>query len=215
MRILIKIIFVRHGETEWNKNKKFRGQIDVKLNSRGIEQAKAVAKVLLNSKIDAIYSSPLSRATKTAKIIANDHSKDVKVVNGFIDINFGKWQGLSKNEVIEKYNKIYNDWCKNPHKVKFIDGECLDDVKKRAISALNILLQKHIDETIVIVSHRVVLKVLICALLGLDNSHFWRIKQDICAVTTFEYLDNKFILTLLNDTCHLKEIMKDRKTIDF
>ena len=136
-------------------------------------------------------------------------------MDGFIDIDFGKWQGLSHKVVKNKYRKVYNDWLREPHIVKFMDGESLDDVRLRSVAALNDLLSKHEDGTIAIVSHRVVLKVLICALLGLDNSHFWLIKQDIGAITSFDYLDGKFILTSLNDICHLREINIERKTADF
>ena len=211
---MTQIILIRHGETDWNKSEAFRGRKDVKLNGRGIEQAKAVAKALADLRLDAVYSSPLARAYETATILSSEHGLEVQTVEGFIDIDFGEWQGLSHQAVKSKYRKAYDDWLQRPHTVKFMNGESLDDLRLRSIDALNDLLAKHKDATIPIVSHRVVLKVLICALLGLDNSHFWQIKHDIGAIATFEYVDDKFILASLNDTCHLKEINGEGKTID-
>ena len=178
MDTLTRIIFIRHGGTDWSKNEIFPGRMDIKPNSRGIEQAKAVAQALADLRLDAVYSSPLARAYKTATILANEHGMDVQTANGCIGIDFGKWQGLSHQVVRYKYRKVYQDWCRKPHIVKFVNGESLDDVRLRSITTLNDLLSNHKDGTIMIVSHRVVLKVLFCVLLGLGNSYFWQIKQE-------------------------------------
>ena len=208
------IILIRHGETDWNKEKIFRGRIDVKLNENGKTQSKHLAKVLSNFKIDAIYSSPLSRALETAKSIRHLCENGIIPNEGFIDINYGDWQGLSHKQVIETYPKIYEDWIKNPEKVNFPNGETLKDVKNRSFAALNEIAQQHEDGVIVIVAHRVVCKVILCAMLGIDVSHFWHLKQDTCCINIIEKKNNRFIIDKMNDTCHLKEIGKD-KEIDF
>jgi alpha-ribazole phosphatase len=204
---MTEIILVRHGETEWNVAEIFRGRIDIDLNETGVRQAELLAEYLSKIKIDAIYSSPLKRASKTAEVIARNHKLDVAIASELIDFDFGKWQGLSHQEVKNKYKELYAAWTNRPDQVKIPDGESLDDVRKRAMGVVGNIIERY-KGTVALVSHRVVNKVLICALLGLDNSHFWNIKQDTCGISTFTYENEQFILTKHNDTSYLKPIGK-------
>ena len=204
---MTEIILVRHGETEWNVAEVFRGRIDIQLNKTGIKQAGLLAEYLSDLKIDAIYSSPLKRALKTAEIIASYHKLTVEIAPGLIDFDYGEWQGLPHQEVKDKYKELYAEWVKNPHQVRMPAGESLTEVRKRAIGVVDSVIAKY-EGTVVLVSHRVVNKVLICALLGVDNSHFWSIKQDIGGITIFIYENKQFILTEHNNTSYLKPIQK-------
>ena len=204
---MTEIILARHGETEWNVEEVFRGRIDVELNETGIKQSELLAQYLSDLDIDAIYSSPLKRALKTAEMIAGYHKLDVEIVPGLIDLDFGKWQGLPRQEVKDKYRELYAEWIKNPHQVKMPVGENINDVRKRATGVVDEVIAKY-KGTVILVSHRVVNKVLICALLELDNSHFWHIKQDTGGITTFTYENERFILTKHNDTSYLKPLHK-------
>ena len=204
---MTEIILARHGETQWNVEEIFRGRIDVELNETGIKQAELLAEHLSDSKIDAIYSSPLKRALQTAEIITDYHKLNIEVAPGLIDLDFGKWQGLPHQEVKDKYKELHTEWTNSPDKVKIPSGESLNDVRKRAIAVVDNVIARY-ERTVVLVSHRVVNKVLICALLGLDNSHFWNIRQDTGGITTFTYENTKFILTKHNDTSYLKPIQK-------
>ena len=204
---MTEIILARHGETQWNVEEVFRGRIDVGLNENGIKQAELLAKYLSNLRIDGIYSSPLKRALKTAEVIAGHHGLEVKVAPGLIDLDYGKWQGLPHQEVKNNYKELYAEWLSHPDQVKIPGGESLNDVRERAIDVVNDAVTQY-EGTTVLVSHRVVNKVLICALLGLDNSHFWNIRQDTCGITTFAYENQRFILTEHNNTSFLKHIQK-------
>lgn len=197
----------RHGETEWNVEEVFRGRIDIELNETGMKQAELLAEYLGGVKIDAIYSSPLRRALKTAEMIASYHKLEVEIAPGLIDFDYGKWQGLPHQEVKHRYKQLYAEWLKNPHQIKMPNGESLSDVRERALNVVDEAVAKH-EGTIALVSHRVVNKVLICALLGLDNSHFWNIRQDTCGTTTFAYINQHFILTKHNDTSYLRPLPK-------
>jgi broad specificity phosphatase PhoE len=204
---MAEIVLVRHGETEWNVEEVFRGRIDIELNETGLRQAELLAEYLSGVKIDAVYSSPLRRALKTAEAIASHHKLEVEIAPGLIDFDFGKWQGLPQQEVKRRYRELYAEWVKNPHLIKMPDGESLSDVRERALAVVDEVAAKY-EGTVVLVSHRVVNKVLICALLGLDNSHFWNIKQDTCGTTTFSYINQRFILTKHNDTSFLRPLPK-------
>ena len=204
---MAEIILARHGETEWNVGEIFRGRVDIALNETGMKQAELLAEYLSASKIDAIYSSPLKRALGTAEAIASHHQIGVEITPGLIDLDFGKWQGLSHREVKNTYRELFVEWISHPDKVKMPAGESLDDVRKRALCLVDDVAARY-EGTVVLVSHRVVNKVLICALLGLDNSHFWNIRQNTCGITTFTYESGRFILTKHNDTSFLKPVQK-------
>jgi len=210
---MTEIILVRHGQTAWNKDEVFRGQIDIELDEAGLKQAELLGKYLGHRKLEAIYSSPLQRAVQTAEAIARHHGLTVEITAGLNDIDFGEWQGLSLEEVKNKYSKLHSAWVTTPHRVRFPSGESLDDVRKRAVAPVNEVVEKH-ERAVVLVSHRVVHKVLMCALLGLDNSHFWNIRLDTCGLTTFEFTDGQFVLTGLNNTSFL-EPLKQARLSDF
>jgi len=210
---MTELILVRHGETAWNVEEVFRGRIDVELNETGLKQAELLGKYLSNTKIEAIYSSPLKRALNTAEAIARHHGLAVETAPGIIDLDFGEWQGLPNQEVNDKYGELYAAWLNSPEQVTMPGGESLNDVRKRAMAVVDEVAGKH-RGTVVLASHRVVNKVLICALLGLDNSHFWNIRQDTCGITTFTYENGRYILVEHNNTSYLKPIKK-AKLSDF
>ena len=212
--IMVKVILIRHGETDWNREQIFRGRIDVALNEVGLAQAGAVKESLKDVKIDRIYSSPLSRAFETASVLSENRGLKVEIEKGFIDIDFGRWQGLSHEKVKEEHKGLYETWLAEPHKVVFPDGESLEDVSKRSMETLEKVIKNHPGETLAIVSHRVLNKVMLCASLGLKLSRFWYIKQDTCAINRFEYKDGNYYLTLINDNCHLKKV-EGASVIDF
>ncbi len=199
---MTELLLIRHGETEWNAGEVFRGRADINLNEKGVVQAKLLGEYLAGSRLEAVYSSPLQRAVLTAEQIARPHSLIVKTEPALIDMDFGEWQGIELAEVRKIYNNLYIKWEKSPEKVNIPGGENLDEVRKRAISVVETVIKEHTG-TVVLVSHRVVIKVLICAMLGLDNSHFWNIRQDTCGISSFSHANGKFVLTRHNDISFL------------
>jgi len=211
---MTEIIMIRHGETDWNREQVFRGRTDVALNDVGLAQARAVQESLKDSTIDGMYSSPLCRAFETARIVGEKRNVAVKDEEGVIDIDFGTWQGLSHQKVKEEYTDLYETWIAQPQLVTFPEGESLADVQKRSIDALERIVKNNPGKTIALVSHRVVLKVLLCTILGLELSRFWYIRQDTCALNRAECKDGNYFLTLLNDTCHLRAV-RGASPVDF
>jgi broad specificity phosphatase PhoE len=202
---MTEIILARHGQTEWNVGEIYRGRIDIGLDEVGLKQAELLGKYLSDLKLDAIHSSSLRRALHTANTIARYQEVDVEVANGLVDFDYGEWQGLPDTEVRRLYPALHNEWHSNPHMVKMPSGESLADVRERAVAVVDDVVSRY-EGSVVLVTHRVVNKVLICCLLGLDNSHFWNIKQDVCGITIFSYSDGRFILTRHNDASCLREI---------
>jgi len=203
---LARIILVRHGQTEWNREERFRGRVDIDLDEVGVRQAKAAADRLAQWGVAAIYSSPLKRAMATAEAIAERLGLAVQTLDGINDMHFGVWQGLSVAEARKDYPELFELWRRSPEQLRIPEGETLDDVQKRAVATINDLVAKHEDETVALVTHRVVCKVLLCHALGLDNSHFWQIAQEATAINLFEIRGGRITVSLINDTCHLRNL---------
>jgi len=199
---LTRLIIVRHGRTEWNRVERFRGRADIGLDEVGMKQAESAAKRITGWPISMIYSSPLRRASTTAEVIADRVGLKLRLMPGIIDIDYGVWQGLSTEEVVARDSRLYSQWIESPNKVKFPGGESFAEVRERVASAVNGLIQQHPKETVVLVSHKVICQILILSLLGLDNSHFWQITQDVCAMNLFEVRGGIPSALFLNDTCH-------------
>jgi len=212
---MTKVYLIRHGQTEWNKKLTFRGRVDIPLNERGRQEAKAIAEALKDKKIGAIYTSPLRRSIETAEPTAKFFDLEIVPVDGLIDISFGDWEGLTFNEVKKRYRDQFAKWEERPDLVRVPNGETLDEVRERSFCAFKDIVNGNPGKSIIVIPHRVINKVLLCAILGLSNSHFWEIKQDTACINLIEYSDDRFILSMMNDICHLKGIATETVQIDF
>lgn len=204
-----QFILVRHGQTGWNKVERFRGRADLALDEVGKRQAAAVGQRLASVPVVAVYSSPLKRALMTAEILAQPLGLTPQTHDGLLDIDFGLWQGLSPEEAKTQNPELFTCWIERPHEVQFPQGESLEDVRSRVVTAVEHLATEHEKETVVLVSHVVVCRVLLLALLDLDDSHFWQVGQNTAAINAFELRDRVPMVTLINDCCHLKNLAQE------
>ena len=204
---MLRILLGRHGQTEWNQGSKagehFRGRIDIGLNPVGVAQAESLASSLAPLQIAAVYASPLQRALATARPIAQRHGGTVQPTKGLLDIDYGQWSGHSHTEVAAQWPELYHLWLTAPHQVQIPGGESLADVHRRTTAGLQEILAHHNNEIIMLVSHQVVNKVLICAWLGLELAAFWHIRQDTACLNRFDYEGTAFSVLTLNEICHL------------
>ncbi len=205
---MTKVYIVRHGQTAWNLEEVFRGRADIPLDETGKQEVHLAGEALKDETLHAVYSSPLSRSMETAENIAKFHSLPVVPLEAIIDISYGEWEGVGLKEVQQQSPDLYALWLQEPHKIRFPQGETLEEVRSRTMQALEELLVKHRNENIVLVAHRVPNKVMCCALLGLDDSNFWRIQQDTASTNLFVYKDGQWIVSFLNDTSYLKVLGK-------
>jgi broad specificity phosphatase PhoE len=212
---MTSIYLVRHGQTAWNKEEIFRGRTDIPLDETGLRQAELAGKFFKEMKIEGIYSSPLSRAFQTAEKIAKFHPLKVQPLNGLVDMSFGSWEGRPLQEVREMDGERYRQWREEPHLFRLPGGEGLDAVRIRGMAALEEVIKRHPEGNIVLVSHRVVNKVLICGILGIECSHFWQIAQDTTAINLIQYKKGRYILSLMNETCHLQALKEEKIKVDF
>ncbi len=200
-----RIILVRHGQTEWNRVERFRGRADVPLNETGLAQAEATGqRVAAEWQPMAVYTSPLSRAVKTAEAIARRFALPVQVQPGLVDIDYGAWQGLTPDEARARWPEIVEAWYGAPHTAQIPGGETLAGLRARAMAAVAELAARHVGQTIVLVGHTVINRIILLGVLGLPNDRFWRLRQDTCAINVFEVEGDEYTLVSLNDTCHLQ-----------
>ena len=201
------LIFVRHGETDWNRLVRYRGRVDIPLNSIGMRQAELTAKyIAAHWKPVCVYSSPLSRALSTAQDIANECRIVLKVDSGLSDTNYGEWQGLTPGEVNEKWPGSLSKWFKSPHLVKFPGGETLSEVRNRARNTVNQLAIRHEGAAIVLVSHTDVIRLIMMSLLGIGLNRFWRLRQDNCAISLVGKTPDGFVIRSMNCVTHLEDL---------
>ncbi len=198
-----RFILVRHGETTWNKEGRYQGQVDTPLSDFGRRQGQLVAKALQDIPIDICYASPLSRAYDTAKMCAKYHDLPVVTDDRLLEINHGEWEGLLAEEVRIKYPDLLAKWQTSVIDVKMPGGEDIFEVRNRAMAAFNDWAFTHTGKTVLVAAHDAVNKAVLCDILNIDLSHFWQIKQDNTCINVFEYHNNKWRIVLLNSTGHL------------
>jgi broad specificity phosphatase PhoE len=198
------ILLVRHGRTAWNREERFRGQIDLPLDDWGLQQADLVGQRIASQwQPEAIYASSLQRTLQTAAGIARACNLHTTIHDGFLDIDYGAFAGLTSDEAASQYPDLARAWQRAPHMVLFPEGESLAEVRERAEAALKEIAANHPDQTVVLVTHVVVCRLLLCALLGLANSYFWGFQPDTASITVFEFSDHRRVLLSFGDTCHL------------
>lgn len=198
------VYLLRHGETQWNREEIFRGRADIPLNEAGRKQAAAAATYFAGKGIREIYSSPLKRAFETAQIVARALGvRDARKCEALTDISFGAAEGMAVAEVKSKYPETFRVWRETPELAKFPGGEYLHQVEDRAWSFIKELAADESSCPAIVVTHRVVTKLLICRALGLGPGGFWRVRQDTTAINLLRWKGDDWEVMLVNDTCHL------------
>ncbi len=203
---MTKVILVRHGETLWNLEMKYQGHCDIALTEKGIKQAELAANSLAKERVSAVYASDLCRAFATAESIANKHNLQVAAIPELREINFGQWEGLTYDKINSQWSDMMAKLFTHPDEIEIPDGETFREVKERATLAISKLIQKHPNETIVVVSHGGTIRTILCAILNIHLNHLWNIKQDNTAINILEYYDNQALVSLVNGTSHLDSL---------
>ena len=199
------VLLVRHGETAWNRGKIFRGAHDVPLNDNGRAQAGHLARALESRRIDAAYTSPLSRAAETAEIALGSHGLEVAPLEGLRDFDYGEWTGIEDARVAERWPDDHARWLAEPHLARPPGGDTLREVFERAFGAAEEMAQRHEGETVALFAHRVVNKLLVLGMLSLRLERFNFIRQDNCCLNEFERAEGGYVVVSLNDVSHLRQ----------
>lgn len=200
-----RIYLIRHGLTIWNNEKRYQGHTDVKLSKEGIEQALAVQRRLASVKFEAVFSSDLSRAYETAKIVAEPHGLEVNVTPGIKEMNFGVWEGLTFPDLERKYPDLVKIWMERPQDLFIPQGESFLIVRERAQKTIANILKEYPLGNLAIVSHGGTIAAVLTGLLGLPVEKMWTFRQKNAAINILLQRGERFILESYNDTCHLQD----------
>ena len=198
------ILLVRHGQTAWNREERFRGQIDLPLNDMGQKQAEAVGRRIgAGWQPAAVYASSLQRTLQTAAPIARACGLRTTIHDGLLDIDYGDFAGLTPAEAAAQYPDLARAWREAPHTVEFPEGEDLAEVRRLAEAAITEMVAGHPEQTVVVVTHVVVCRLVLCNILGLGSDHFWQFDPAPASLSVFQVSDGGSVLLVVNDTCHL------------
>jgi len=198
---MLHLILARHGETEWNAQRRYQGQTDTALSAFGRRQAEWLAGWLAKQKIDIAYASDLKRAWETAGIIAEKVNINVLPEPRLREMRFGIIEGLTFDEAQAQYPEMITAWLEDYNKPP-TGGETLDEFTKRVASLFTDLQRKHNDETVLLVGHGGPLKELLRLALGLPSRGHWYFELDTASVSVLLVDGDQAVLKRLNDTCH-------------
>ncbi len=204
-----RLLLVRHGETDWNRQTRFQGNIDVPLNDNGTEQAQKAGEFLKDVPLDFAVSSPMLRPKETAEIILKPHSSiQLQLLDGLREISHGLWEGKLEAEIEQEYPGELHRWRTVPEQVQMPEGENLQQVWERSVEAWESILTSvaNQSQTGIVVAHDATNKVLLCHVLGLSPKHFWNFRQGNGAVSVIDYPQGVAglpVLQAMNITTHL------------
>jgi len=204
---MTRVYLVRHGETEWNKLSKVQGHTDIELSPKGLQQAKLLAERLMKENIDVIYSSSLKRAFKTAEIIAGYKKCILEKSDVYKEICYGPWEGMTINEIKERYNEHYRILREDPASFVLPGAETLSEVSERMYNAIKGIVEKHKGSNILLVSHGTAIKAAIIRILGIDIKNYAKFSINNASISVIEFIEDnpdKPVVLKLNDTCHLE-----------
>ena len=207
-----RIFLIRHGETNWNKEGRFQGQINIPLNDQGKDQARKTSEYLRNICFNKAFSSSMHRPYETAQIILqNNKDLNIKKIDSLVEISHGLWEGKLEAEIREKWPDLLKNWHDKPEEVTMPKGESIKDVSERSIEAFNkICLSQKSDDQTLLVAHDAVNKTLICNILGINYSNIWIIKQGNGGITVIDLFNDPTkspVISALNITTHLGGII--------
>lgn len=210
----MKLILIRHGETEWNIQRRAQGRTDIPLNDQGRAQAGALAEHFRSEKIDLILSSPLSRALETAEAVGNAVNAPVKTAAELTEIRFGVWEGLSFDDIRVQYPELMKQWREYPYSCNIPDAESPEEVMRRVVPYLQKAVMENHGKTVAVVSHTLPLKVALAWAMGLpfDNIHIFRLDNTGYSELEFRE-DGRCILNHLNVSTHLKGVGAQWQTL--
>ncbi|MBC1222519.1 histidine phosphatase family protein [Nostoc sp. UCD121] len=205
----VRLLLVRHGETDWNRQTRFQGQIDVPLNDNGREQSQKAGKFLQEVAIDFAVSSTMLRPKETAEIILKQHPNvKLDLQDGLREISHGLWEGKLETEIEQEFPGELQRWRLVPAQVQMPEGENLQEVWERSVAAWQSIVEAALTnqfKTVLVVAHDATNKTLLCHILGLSLENFWNFRQGNGAVSVIDYpsgIDGLPVLQAMNITAH-------------
>ncbi len=193
-----RLLLVRHGATDRSAKGLCYGKLDIALSQTGRQQAVQTAQLIKPFKPGFVYSSPRLRAVDTAAAVSYACQLDTLIEQSLAELDFGDFEGLSYQEVEQRYPDLYKQWMKHPTKVRFPNGESYDQMSTRVIDSMSQLKMKHKGQTIVTVAHGGVNRIVLANVLMLEPEMVFRLDQSYGAVSCVDYYDETPVLRIMN-----------------
>jgi alpha-ribazole phosphatase len=202
----LRLLLVRHGETEWNQQMRFQGQTDIPLNAKGLEQAESIARRLQHEPLQAIYSSDLQRAWQTAEVIARYHDLSPIPHADLREMSYGVWEGMTRAEIeAGEWAELFEKYRKDSLRYRPPGAEYPHEIVERAGRVLQHIREQHRPGTVCIVGHGGSLRALLCVALHAPLETFRHIRLDNASLSVVECGTDWIWVSLINDTCHLRQ----------
>jgi broad specificity phosphatase PhoE len=213
----MKLLLARHGQTEWNADRRFQGHTDVVLSERGRAQAHALGRALRGRRVAAAYVSPMRRAVETAEIALADAGIPYTPIEELRELSLGRWEGCTVDEIRQQDGDPYAAWLRAPLDCPPPGAEPLPDVRDRVLAAVERIGAAHArhltvmggqvqDGDALLIAHGGVISVYACHLLGCSFNQLWRLRVDNCSLT----LVHPPRIVMLNDTRHLGDELQSQ-----
>jgi phosphoserine phosphatase len=201
---MTKILLTRHGHVEGILPERFRGRAELALTKKGVAEAEALAARIARAwKPAVVYTSALQRCVVTGTIIANLCGVKAIPLEGLMDIDYGAWQMHTHDEIKADAPEAYRLWRMAPQRVRFPDGESLQDLMARTADVLRLVLDRHPTDTVVMVGHDSVNRAILMQFLDQPLSAYWRLVQDPCTLNEVDVDGDDIRVRRINDTSHL------------
>ena len=204
---MTRIILVRHGRTNWNESRRVQGSSnETVLTPEGETQCRCLAERLQKEPVEAVYSSPLSRAIGTAKMIADGHNLPIIQEPAFREVECGAMEGAETKEIGSRLQLLLKGGSEGELLFKGCGGESLGELRDRAWNAVLQMVQRHPDATIVAVSHYFVIAAILCAVMNIPATQLGRFRMGEATVSVIAFDAYGPYLALFNDRCHLARL---------
>ncbi len=202
---MLRLLLIRHGETHWNAAARFQGQSDVPLNTRGRQQAAAMARVIAGESLHTLYASDLRRAWETAQAITAITGLSARPEPRWREMSFGAWEGLTYGDIEQRDHRALAAWQDDPNQVAPPEGETLAQVTHRIREAYDDMVASHTGHTVALVAHGGPIRILLCLVLGLAPRAHWQWMIEPGSISELRIHEQGAILARLNDIYHLRE----------
>lgn len=197
----MELILIRHGETIWNRERRVQGFSDIDLNDTGLQQAEQLALSLKDRKIHSIYSSPLIRARRTARIVNQYHNAPIHLEPDLMEMNQGDLEGLSFQDLMTREKDFLGKWISDPASVRMPNGETFTELQDRAWKAVEAISRKH--DAALVVSHSFTIASILCKIKNIGLSDFRSVHVDTASKTIVRFLNGSASVEVFNDRLHL------------
>jgi alpha-ribazole phosphatase len=213
-QLRLRLLLIRHGQTDGNSNGRFVGHQDIPLNETGERQVLAAAQRLKKERPAAIYSSDLLRARQTASAIQKSIQFSISSApipelitdQRMREMHFGDWEGLTYSEIDKCYPEELKNWQADIYHVAPPGGESLQQLAARAHDFLEELLDTYSEQTVIVAGHGGTFEALAIKILKVERSRSWQFQLNNTGICEFKFFQSGPILSLWNDTCHLEQV---------